>query len=233
MSHQTIAQIMDGRTDLVFDYLALGHPATSLDDDGLPLLVRCAYFGDVSAMKFLLAHGESLATLGDNLDLHGAAFHGHWRLCDFLITQGADVNKPLSDTGETPLHAALCTSERRAHDRVVKVLLGHGADPNCRTIPGIETAGFMRDCRTRGETPLHRAAAFGTIETIRMLVNAGAIVHVKDVNGDTPLSWASWCTRPDAVLRLLCYDDFRVRDDRRCMAESLLGEPHIGGRPQA
>jgi len=27
----------------------------------------------------------------------------------FLIEQGADVNKPLPDTGESPLHAALCT----------------------------------------------------------------------------------------------------------------------------
>jgi hypothetical protein len=47
--------------------------------------------GDVSAIKFLLANGASLESLGDNLDLNGAAFHGHWRLCQFLNERGADV----------------------------------------------------------------------------------------------------------------------------------------------
>ena len=32
----------------------------------------------------------------------------------------------------------------------------------------------MRDCRTKGETPLHRAAAFGGEETIDLLLAAGA-----------------------------------------------------------
>lgn len=127
----------------------------------------------MSAIKFLLAKGESLLSLGDNFDLNGAAFHGHWRLCQFLIEQGADVNKPLPDTGETPLHAALCTANRLAHDLVIKVLLGHGAKPNGVTKPSAETGGFMRDCRTKAETPLHRAAAFGTEATIQMLLDAG------------------------------------------------------------
>ena len=105
-------QISDGRTDLVFDYLSLGHRATATDANGVPVIKWCAYYGDVSAIRFLLANGESLQSLGDNLDLNGAAFHGHWRLCQFLIEQGADVNKPLPDTGETPLHAALCTAVR-------------------------------------------------------------------------------------------------------------------------
>jgi uncharacterized protein len=77
MSKSIIKQITDGRTDLVFDYLAEGHAATSTDKDGVSLIKWCAYFGDVSAIKFLLANGESIQSLGDNLDLNGAAFHGH------------------------------------------------------------------------------------------------------------------------------------------------------------
>ena len=34
MSKSIIKQITDGRTDLVFDYLAEGHAATSTDKDG-------------------------------------------------------------------------------------------------------------------------------------------------------------------------------------------------------
>lgn len=222
-----IQQIADGRTDLVFDHLVVGNAATSIDDDGTRLIRWCAYYGDVSAIKFLLANGEVIESLGDNLDLNGAAFHGHWRLCQFLIENGADVNKPLADTGETPLHAALCTKERLAHDLVLKVLLGNGADPHCATKPGVETGSFMRDCRTKGETPLHRAAAFGNEETIRLLLDAGARVDAKDANGDSALSWASWHARPDPILRLLCYGDFHIRSGRKSMAGFLQGEPHV------
>ena len=129
-----IDRIADGRTDLVFDYLGEGHLATSKDSHGAALVEWCAYYGDVSAIKFLLANGESLPPLRDNLGLNAAAFHGHWRLCQFLIENGADVNLPLLDTGETPLHAAL-SSARLAQNLVVKVLLAKGADPNRTTKP--------------------------------------------------------------------------------------------------
>ena len=76
-------QIADGRTDLVFDYLAHGNAATATDKDGVPLIKWCAYFGDVSAIRFLLANGESLSSLAG--ELASAAFHGHWRLCQFLL----------------------------------------------------------------------------------------------------------------------------------------------------
>jgi uncharacterized protein len=226
MSNTTLQRIADGRTDLVFDFLGSGNAASAVGHDGTPLIKWCAYYGDVSAIRFLLSHGESLHVLGDNLDLNGAAFHGHWRLCEFLIEQGADVDKPLPDTGETPLHAALCTPSRVAHDLVLRVLLGHGADPNRATKPGVETGGFMRDCRTKAETPLHRAAAFGTEETIRLLLDARAHLSAKDMNGDSPLTWGSWYARPDSVLRLLCYGDYHIRPNRRSMASDVLGEPH-------
>jgi ankyrin repeat protein len=223
----TLNRIVDGRTDLVFDYLAQGHPANSQDKDGVSLIKWRAYFGDVSAIRFLLSNGESIKSLGDNFDLNGAASHGHWQLCQFLIEQGADINLALPENGETPLHSALCTTERLAHDRVLKVLLANSANPNCKTKAGAETGGFMRDCRTKSEMPLHHAAAFGTEATIQLLLDAGAVIDAKDMNGDTPLSWASWYTRPDAILRKLCYGDFRIHPQRRSMRENLLGDPHL------
>jgi len=218
-------KIVNGRTDLVFEYLAQGHPASSADANGVSLIQWCAYYGDVSAIRYLLANGESPAALA--AELNAAAFHGHWRLCQFLIELGHDVNQAQSDTGETPLHAALCKNSSPAHDRVVRILVANGASPNSVTKPGVETGAFMRDCRTRGETPLHRAAAFGSAETIQLLLDAGALKEAKDVNGDSPLSWASWHLRPDAILRKLCYGNFSIRADRTSMEINLLGEPHI------
>jgi len=181
----------------------------------------------VSAIKHLLAHGESLGTLGVDLGLGAACFHGHWRLCQFLIEQGADVNGASSDTGETPLHMALSTTNRLRHNLVLKILVARGANPNCATRESVETGCFMRDCRTRGETPLHRAAAFGDEEAIRMLLDAGAAIDAKDMHGDSPLSWASWHLRPTPILRLLLYGDFRIHPRNRPMEANLMGTPHV------
>jgi ankyrin repeat protein len=216
-------QIVDGRTDLVFDYLAHGHAATATDKEGVSLIKWCAYYGDVSAIRFLLANGESVTSLAG--ELNAAAFHGHWRLCQFLLENGANVNQAEDGTGETPLHSALCKSSA-SHDRVVRVLLASGADPNAKTKVGSETGGFMRDARTKGEAPLHRAAAFASAETVQLLLDAGALKEARDSNGDTPLSWGSWHLRPDSILRKLCYGPHRIIEDRKSMDVNLLGEPH-------
>ena len=217
-------KIVDGRTDLVVDYVSQGNPATSKIKDGVSLIKWCAYYGDVSAIRYLLANGESIASLEG--ELNAAAFHGHWRLCQFLIENGANPNQPLDDTGETPLHAALCSASPN-HDRVIRVLIANGADPNARTKVGVPTGAFMRDCRTKGESPLHRAAAFGSSESIQLLLDAGAIKDARDANGDSPLAWASSHLRSDVILRKLCYGVFSIRETRAPMEINLVGEPHI------
>jgi ankyrin repeat protein len=220
-----LVQLTEGRTELVFDLLAAGLAAVFRDAHGVSLIQHCAYYGDVSAIRFLLANGEHIESLGPNLDLGTAAFHGHWRLCLFLLEHGADAKLADPETGETPLHNALAKTDRTVYDRVVQVLLAHGADPNAATIPGKDTGAFMRDCRTKGETPLHRAAAFGEVETIQILKQAGAKLEIQDTNGDTPLSWASWYGRPNPILRELLYGDFRIRPENQSMKANLLGKP--------
>jgi len=222
-----LSEFADGRTELVFDLLDAGLPAGHKDESGVPLIRQCAYYGDVSAIRFLLSHGESLDSLGENYGLDTASYHGHWRLCKFLLEQGADVNHAAADTGETPLHSALSKTDRMVYDRVLVVLLSHGANPNVATKPGVETGAFMRDCRTKGETPLHRAAAFGEVETIRMLKDAGALIDAKDANGETPLSWASWYGRPTPVLRELLYGNYRIHPQNQPMRANLLGKPQV------
>jgi len=59
-----------------------------------------------------------------------------------------------------------------------------------------------------------------------LLLDAEAVREARDMNGDTPLSWASWHLRPDAILRRLCYGAFSIHPDRRSMAANLLGAPH-------
>jgi ankyrin repeat protein len=222
-----LAELAEGRTELVFDLIEGGCSANYKDEHSVSLIQHCAYYGDVSAIRFLLSHGESLSSMGENLGLDTACFHGHWRLCKFLLERGAEANHAATDTGETPLHNALSKTDRVVYDRVLIVLLAHGANPNVATKPGIETGAFMRDCRTKGETPLHRAAAFGEAETIRLLKNAGAVVDARDVHGETPLFWASWYGRPNPVLRELLYGNFRIHPQNQSMQANLLGKPLV------
>ena len=220
-------KIVEGRTDLVFEFLAEGNPATFTDPEGVSLMQWCAYYGDVSGVKYLLSKGATLSTLGEDLGLNGASFHGHWKLCQFLLESGANASFVDPETGETPLHSALCTPNRLTHNLVVKVLLAHGANPNATTKHGVETGGFMRDCRTKGETPLHRAAAFGDEEVIQDLLDAGANREAKDMNGETPLSWGSWYARPSPILRRLLYGNWRIHPDHKSMAIFLQGKPKL------
>ena len=119
-----------------------------------------------------------------------------------LLSQRADQR-----TGETPLHSSLARSgdDVPAADRhaVVQLLLERGTDPNRPTIPGIRSLGFWRDVRTRGETPLHRAAAYAAEETIQLLLHSGADKTIRDANGDSPQTWASWHWRTKGVIDLL------------------------------
>ncbi len=236
MENSLLEKIVDGRTDLVFDFVAQGNSPKSKDKHGTSLIQWCAYHGDVSAIRFLMSAGELLESLGENFDLNGAAFHGHWQLCQFIIENGANVNQPHEATSETPLHAALCKANRPIYDAVVEVLVANGADPNRKTKPSVETGNFMRDCRTKAETPLHRAAAFGSEKSIKLLLDAGALKETDDMNGDTPLSWASVHLRPAAILRLLCYGKFSIHPDNSSSYDHGAGWSQIDppmGKPHA
>jgi uncharacterized protein len=232
-----LRRIADGRTDLVVDLLEQGQPADADDGNGVSLLQWCAYYGDVTAIRLLLAGGADLTVLGPNLGLAGAAFHGHWQLCQFLLASGADANQAIPETSETPLHNATCHPGQPAYSLVVRVLLRAGADPNLHTAESAETGDFMRDARTKGETALHRAAAFGDGDMIGLLLEAGADREARDMNGDSPLAWASWHARPDAVLRRLLYGHHRIHPDRDSGSDHGSGtsalELYLRGTPHA
>ena len=206
-------RISRGRTDLVFDLLALADWRSVLQEGDVKPLQWFVYYNDTTALKAVLSAGGDLESIDLNRELGHASFFGHWKVVDFLITHGADVNYALPDTGETALHSALCKAGRPYFLYVVKLLVENGADVNAKTIPGRETGGFMRDVRTKGETPLHRAAAYGDEEMISYLIEHGADREVRDANGDSPLSWASEHLRPGSVLKLLAFPPHYIGDN--------------------
>lgn len=221
-----LQRIEHGRTDLVVPLLQHTTAEQILHEHGASLINWVAYYGDVSALRLLQDHGMSLALLGANLGLNAAAFHGHWQLCEYLLEQGAKPDFAAPDTGETALHAALTNENRERYDLVLRLLLAGGANVQIRTKAGVPTNSLMRDANTRGETPLHRAAVFGTAATIELLLSAGAQPEQQDAAGESALAWASWARRPPEVLRALLYGEHRLHPAYLPLRIRLLGEPY-------
>lgn len=209
---EILDRISRGRTDLVFDLLALPDWPSILHERTVKPLQWFVYYNDTTALKAVLTAGGNLTSLDLSEELGNAAFFGHWKVADFLIFHGADVNWAVSETGETPLHNALCKAGRPYYLNVIKLLVENGANVNAKTIPGKETGAYMRDVRTKGETPLHRAAAYGDEAMIAYLLEHGANRTARDANGDSPLTWASEHLRPGSILKLLIFPPHSISD---------------------
>ncbi|MBT8185594.1 MAG: ankyrin repeat domain-containing protein [Eudoraea sp.] len=197
--------ISRGRTDFIIELMKMSEWQEILHQGTIKPLQWLVYYNDTTGLKAVLENGGDLRSINVNGELGNAAFFGHWKVCDFLISNGADVNTTVAETGETPLHNALSKAGRPYYYYVVRLLVEKGANVNIRTIPGKETGAFMRDVRTKGETPLHRAAAYADQRTIAFLIESGADKEARDSHGDSPLSWASEHLRPGSILSLLAF----------------------------
>ncbi len=207
-----LQRISRGRTDLIFELLRKPDWQNQLTQGRIKTLQWLVYYNDTTALRAVLEHGGDLESIDLDAELGNAAFFGHWKVCDFLIKRGADPNARVEGTDETPLHNALAKAGRPYYFYVVRLLVEKGADVNAKTLPGIETGAFMRDVRTCGETPLHRAAAYADERTVKFLLENGSDKEAKDANGETPLSWASRHLRPGRILYLLAYGEHRVSE---------------------
>lgn len=204
--------ISRGRTDFILDLLQLPNYKQWLNHGEVKPLKWAIYYNDVTALKAVLNAGGDLLTVNLDEELGNAAFFGHWKVCDFLIRHGANVNSTVTATGETPLHSALSKAGRPYYFYTVRLLIERGADVNAKTIANQPTSAFMRDVRTKGETPLHRAAAYADEQTIKFLIDHGAKIDAKDAYGASPLTWASEHLRPGKILSLLTFGNLKINE---------------------
>jgi ankyrin repeat protein len=196
----------EGREEDVLAYLDGGGDANAQSAAGIGALVT----RDPGMVRLLLSRGADPDLVfpagGTALTFH--AFEANVDAMEALIEAEADPNLPNRE-GERPLHALL--SKPTDLDRRLTglhLLLSEEADPNARTEIGLVTYCFMRDVRTVAETPLHRAAAYGSIEIIRTLIEADADPSLRDAHGESPLSWASRHWRDGDILRLLLFGEY-------------------------
>jgi hypothetical protein len=127
--------------------------------------------------------------------LHPATAHGEFEAVTALIQRGAPVDLPvaaalgrasefhrlLPNAGETDRHLALALAAQFGQVEVVRALLDAGENPNRYNPSGAHSHS----------TPLHQAALGGHNEVVRLLVERGARLDLKDVLWQgTPADWA-------------------------------------------
>ena len=132
--------------------------------------------------------------------LAGLCFTNQTECVRLLLAHGADPNRGRDESMETPLHHALAGG---ADIEVIRLLIDAGANTNAKTKPGIYSYNFYGSTPTRGETPLHRAAAFASVDVVQLLLQAGADRAMQDVHGETPHIWAGWHRQEKELVELL------------------------------
>ena len=126
-----------------------------------------------------------------------------------LLSDGANINEKCGDGGYTPLHTAVF----RGQVQVVQNLLEHGADVSVKTSSGdsvlhlacsgarktgrgaiirslFQKGADVHDKDKYGRTPLHRAIAYGSVQSLKLLLDRGAAISIKDGEGYNALHWA-------------------------------------------
>ena len=188
-----------GDLDKVQLLVESGADVNATDDHGSGTLLNF----DPGITAYLLSKGANpniQANENGASVLAGLCFVSQLECVRLLLAHGADVNRGRTESMESPLHHALAGG---ADIEVIQALLDRGADVNAKTIPGVYSYNFYGDTRTRGETPLHRAAAFGSIQIVQLLLQAGADRTIQDVHGETPYVWAGWHRREKELVEVL------------------------------
>ncbi|CAN6478972.1 unnamed protein product [Victoria cruziana] len=162
---------------------------------------NAAYHGELYHLKgFIRAGVDPNKTDYDGRSaLHLSASKGYSDMTFFLINEGVDIN--LKDNfGNTPLLEAI----KNGHDHVASLLVERGASLDiddagsclCKAVAK-GNPDYVRRLLTYGvdpnskdydnRTPLHIAAAQGLYLLVKILLDAGANVFLKDRWGKTPL----------------------------------------------
>jgi ankyrin repeat protein len=196
-----------------------GRPAAYGDDKGpaRPLaleLARAIRDGDLKAVRAQLEAGADVnfRDADGNTPLLLAAIYAGPECVELLLKKGADVN-PANKFGATPLIRAATSFEK------TKLLIDAGANVLVKTESGrtplslaarkygnsktvkllLSKGANAKERNPRGLNPIQVAAACGDLDSVKLLVEAGADVNdftavsgVDELSVRTPLGWAAY-----------------------------------------
>ncbi|XP_017158343.1 protein phosphatase 1 regulatory subunit 12A isoform X1 [Poecilia reticulata] len=203
-----LAACSSGDTEEVLRLLDRGADINYANVDGLTALHQACIDDNIDMVTFLVEHGASV-NQPDNegwIPLHAAASCGYLDIAEYLISQGANVGVVNSE-GETPLDIA---EEEPMEELLQNEINRQGLDIEAarkeeerimlRDARQWLNSGQIQDTRhaKSGGTALHVAAAKGYVEVLKLLIQAGYDVNIKDYDGWTPLHAAAHWGKEEA-----------------------------------
>ncbi|XP_026087515.1 protein phosphatase 1 regulatory subunit 12A isoform X6 [Carassius auratus] len=203
-----LAACSSGDTEEVLRMLDRGADINYANVDGLTALHQACIDDNVDMVTFLVEHGACI-NQPDNegwIPLHAAASCGYLDIAEYLISQGAHVGVVNSE-GETPLDIA---EEEAMEELLQNEINRQGLDIEAarkeeerimlRDARQWLNSGQINDVRhtKSGGTALHVAAAKGYTEVLKLLIQAGYDVNIKDYDGWTPLHAAAHWGKEEA-----------------------------------
>ncbi|KAM7178911.1 protein phosphatase 1 regulatory subunit 12A isoform 1-T1 [Macrochelys suwanniensis] len=203
-----LAACSSGDTDEVLRLLERGADINYANVDGLTALHQACIDDNVDMVKFLVENGANI-NQPDNegwIPLHAASSCGYLDIAEYLISQGAHVGAVNSE-GDTPLDIA---EEEAMEELLQNEVNRQGVDIEAarkeeerimlRDARQWLNSGRINDVRhaKSGGTALHVAAAKGYTEVLKLLIQAGYDVNIKDYDGWTPLHAAAHWGKEEA-----------------------------------
>ncbi|XP_062373536.1 protein phosphatase 1 regulatory subunit 12A isoform X6 [Sardina pilchardus] len=203
-----LAACSAGDTEEVLRMLDRGADINYANVDGLTALHQACIDDNVDMVTFLVEHGAGI-NQPDNegwIPLHAAASCGYVDIAEYLISKGASVGVVNSE-GETPLDIA---EEEAMEELLQNEINRQGVDIEAARKE--EERVMLRDARQwlnsgqisdvrhtkSGGTAMHVAAAKGYTEVLKLLIQAGYDVNIKDYDGWTPLHAAAHWGKEEA-----------------------------------
>jgi len=132
-----------------------------------------------------------------------ALVNGNFGAAEYLVSRGAKLTLPtalcLGKWSEADALASMANEDQKKFSLVLAALNGK-AEAVRRTITyGVDINKPSKDLYSHA-TPLHHAVWSGSLDTVKVLVEAGARLDIKDsIHEGTPLGWAEYAEREDIV----------------------------------
>ena len=173
--------VEEGHAECLQMLLRHGGAPSARNEDGLPLLCQAAFYGQIDCLEMLLEHGAPM---------NETDAQGHTPLYHATQQGRAVCVKHLKEHGATPLPSK----------GMLEKLSQFGRRLGNQMLSAIQELTVNEES---GETCLMVAAAQGRTDFMRQALKAGDSVDDTNVHGWTPLHYAAFHGREEAVQFLL------------------------------